>query len=115
MNEDQITELIDLQSAHVTQHTNEGIRGDWKICKNITSDHIYTLPKFLNDEQVFSIMNFARKYELIAFNEGIKFQKNKQNLALKEIIKNQEKQLEEFAQENIRLATILEQTLEGGE
>lgn len=108
-------ELIDLQSAHATQLTNKGVKGDWKIRKNITSEDIHTLPSHLSDQQVFGILNFARKYELIAFNEGIKFQKSRQNEYYVDQINVKDKLLEEFAAENERLSTILEAALEQGD
>ena len=104
-------QLIDLQSAHVTQHTNDGIKTDWKIRKNITSEDIFALPMRLHETEVFSIMDFVKKYELIAFNAGIKFQKGKQNELLVSKIKELELLVGEFATENERLSTILEQRL----
>ena len=103
--------MIDLQSAHVTQLTNEGVKGEWKVRKNITSEDIHTLPAHLSDEQVFGILNFAKKYELIAFNAGIEFQREKQKVFLRDKISGLETLLKDFTEENIRLAELLDSTL----
>ena len=105
-------ELIDLQSAHITQHTNE-IAGktDWSVEKNITNERITTFPKKLKEAEVFSIINFAKKYELIAFNAGIKLQKKRQNDFLAATIKELQQNNQALANENIRLAGILENLL----
>ena len=83
-------ELIALQSANLTQITNKGIKSNWKLKKNITGELLFTLPSKLTDEEVYSNLLFARKYEFIAFNEGIKFQKGKQNVFLLSRIKELE-------------------------
>ena len=115
MSDEKPTDLIDLQSAHVTQVSNKGVKGDWKVRKNITSEDIHTLPAHLSDHQVFGILNFARKYELIAFNEGIKLQKSRQNEYYVDKINELTKLTNEFAAENERLSTILETVLEQGD
>lgn len=104
-------ELIDLQSAHMTQHTDEKGKTDWSVEKNITNERMITLPKRLNETEVFAIINFAKKYELMAFNTGIKFQKDKQNEFLTATIKELQKNNQDLADENIRLAGILDNLL----
>ena len=104
-------ELIDLQSAHMTQHTGENGKTDWSVEKNITNERMTTLPKRLKETEVFSIINFAKKYELIAFNTGIEFQKDKQNAFLTATIKELQKNNQDLADENIRLAGILDNLL----
>jgi hypothetical protein len=101
-------DLIDLQSAHATQLTNSGIRGDWVIKKNITGESLQAFPGTIDDSTMFGILNFAKEYELIAFNEGIKFQKGKDNEFLSAQIKTLKGVNQELADENIRLASILE-------
>ena len=71
--------LIELQTAHVNQYTTNGVKTDWFVEKNITNDPMHTFSNRLNDADMFSVMDFSRKYELIAFNAGIDFQKDKQN------------------------------------
>ena len=104
-------ELIDLQSAHVTQLTSSGVKSDWIVKKNITGDILHIFPPSIPDALMFEILDFAKKYELIAFNAGIKFQKKNQNLLLTAQIKELEAVNTELGEENIRLATILENIL----
>ena len=59
-------ELIELQSAHVTQYTNDGVKTDWNVRKNITSENLFTLPMRLTESEVFVLLNNVRKYELKA-------------------------------------------------
>ena len=68
-------DLIHLQHAHTTQYTDGSEKSNWKVRQNITSEDLAELPAELNEGQVFAILDFARKFELIAFNEGIKFGK----------------------------------------
>lgn len=96
-------DLIDLQNAHVTQITNETIgKSAWKVRQNITSKDLHELPANLNEKDVFACLDFARKFELIAFNVGINYQK--------QMVNNQVQILE---QENNRLAIIIEKLSKG--
>lgn len=105
-------ELIDLQSAHMTQLTTDvGGKTGWSVEKNVTNEQLTVLPARLNESEVFSIIHFARKYELIAFNAGIKFQKNNQNTYLTATIKELQINNKNLADENIRLSGILESLL----
>lgn len=106
-----LPELIPLQSLHVTQHNNGGVKSDWSVEENITNDRLHTLPARLNEAEVFSITKFAKKYELEAFNKGIDFQKTKQNEYLKSVIKELQFNNDNLAKENVRLANILEKLL----
>jgi hypothetical protein len=101
--------LLDLATSHVTQHTKGHIKSDWSIQLNSSNTEVCTLPKCLGEQDVFRIMDFIKEYELKAFNTGIKFQKNEQNLVLKDVIQKQKHQIELLAEENIRLANAIEQ------
>jgi len=102
-------ELIDLQSAHVTQiSTDADGKGDWHVKKNITGEHLHTFPPNINDTLMFNILNFAKRFELIAFNAGIKFQKTKQNEYLQAQINELVAVNRELGEENVRLSTIIE-------
>lgn len=105
------TEFIDLQSANVTQLTNAGTKGEWTLKKNITGEPLHTFPPKIDDGLMFYILNFAKKFELIAFNAGINFQKNNQNVFLEAQIKELVLVNAELGAENVRLATILENLL----
>ena len=91
-------EYIKLQSAHATQISSEkNGKGAWKIRENITSKDLFELPGHISEKDIFTILDFAKKFELEAFNAGIQFGKNinKTNL---QIARN----------ENNRLSSILE-------
>ena len=102
------TELIDLQSANATQLTSNGSKGEWSIKKNITGELIQVLPAIVSDELIFTILDFARKYELIALNAGINFQKGKENELLADNIIILKQINRDLVEENTRLANILE-------
>lgn len=101
-------EHIQLANAHVNQTTVKGVKTDWSIEENITNERLGILPKSLTDGQVFSILNFARKFELKAFNAGIVFGKQKQREADAETIKVLKGNLELAGKENERIAEALD-------
>ena len=108
-------EFIDLQAAHVTQNSVHGVKGEWHVKKNVTLEELDVFPANISDTIMFKILNFARKYELIAFNAGIKFQKDKQNELLMAKIKEQQSIINDFCAENARITEILESALEQGD
>jgi len=103
-------ELIYLQHSHITQHTKNGIKGEWMIKKNETCEVLQVLPAYITDADMFIIINFAKKYELDAFNAGITLQKDKQNVFLKAQVEELKNSIYQLSVENERLATILDKT-----
>lgn len=101
-------EYIDLQHSHVTQHTNNNEKTPWRVCQNITNRRLAELPKQLTEAEVFDIMAFAKKYELLAFNEGIAFGKKETVKVYDEQIKILKDRLNMAIGENERLATVLD-------
>ena len=100
---------IDLQHSHVTQHTKNGHeKTPWRVCKNITNLRLGELPKQLAEAEVFDIMAFAKKYELIAFNEGIAFGKRKTVKVYDQQMKILKNRLNLAIEENERLASVLD-------
>ena len=82
-----ITEdLIPLANANAFQLTNDGVKGDWLVRENITERELATFDARISDQDMFTILHFGRKYELAAFNAGIDFQKDKQNVLLRKQI-----------------------------
>ena len=106
-------EYIKLSAAHATQHSNQGKKSDWSVEANITNEKLFTLPRRLSDNDVFGILASARKYELIAWNEGIKFQKSKQNDYLVAKIKRLEAINQMLISENEKLAEALDKFTKG--
>lgn len=105
-------ELIFLQNANVQQLTRNGISGDWRVVRNISGETLYTFPP-MKDSLMQGVLNFAREFELTAFNEGIKFQKTKANRLLTDKIKFLKFANAEVIDENARLATLLENLTKG--
>lgn len=96
-------DLIDLANAHVTQITSEqNGKSAWKVRQNITSNDLAELPANLSEKDVFACLDFARKFELIAFNVGIEFQKQQQT----NIVNN-------LMNENKRLSIIIDKLSKG--
>ena len=94
-------EYIDLQSAHITQYTTEQDgKSAWKVRQNITSKDLFEFPGHLSEKDIFTCLEFARKFELIAFNTGIQFQKDVQK-----------EQIQIARQENERLAAALDKLM----
>ncbi len=93
--------LLPLQAANAFQLTEKGRKLDWLVRKNITGETLASLPANISDQAMMASLNFARKYELEAFNIGIRFQKGKQNALMKEHINT-------LIEENERLAGLLE-------
>ena len=101
-------EEIKLANAHVNQHTSNGVRSDWKIEENKTDLPLGELPGRLNEQEVFGILNFARKFELEAFNIGITFGKQKYKETFESTINDYNNKLKLAAKENERLADALD-------
>lgn len=99
--------LIHLQDAHTTQFTANGEKGPWLVRKNITSEDLAELPKDLTEGEVFSVLDFAKKFELIALNVGIKYGQMMFKSKFDLIVTDYNNQLQLLRDENERLATAL--------
>lgn len=106
--QDKVNSLVELADSHVTQHTNGHLKSEWKVYTADNDKPLVQFPSTYTENDVFRIMDFAKKYELKALNAGISFQKDKQNGVLKEIIDNQKKLIEDLKEDNERLASALE-------
>lgn len=104
-------DLIDLQAANITQVSKDGVKGDWKVKKNITGELLGTFSSNISDVGIRQVLNFAKKFEIIAFNEGVKLQKTRQNELLRANITELEAVNTALGAENIRLAGILEKLI----
>ena len=100
--------LIVLQAAHVTQLTDNGKKSPWMVRENITSNDLAELPKEFTEAQVFAVLAFARKFELIAFNTGIGHGKEISRGVLSPVIKELHLKMSLAIAENERIATALE-------
>jgi len=100
-------ELIPLQHSNVTQLTHKGEKRDWIVKTNQTDQELFILPKHFTEADVFKILEFARKFEIEAFNIGINFEKNKNIKQNKEKQEQYNKQIKIARDENERLASKL--------
>ena len=65
-------ELIPLASAHVNQYTDEkNGKSPWEVQENETNNLLAVLPRTISDGDMFKVLHFARKFELLAFNIGM--------------------------------------------
>ena len=62
----------------------------------------------MSESDVFTVLDFAREFELKAFNIGIKYGKDKTIKVYETLVTDLQKKLEQARAENERLATILE-------
>ena len=104
-------DIIHLQHAHVTQHSDSKGNSPWRVNKNITNETMAELPQHFSEEEVFAIMHFARKFELIAFNEGIGHGKKVTREVYEQKIQFGDEQLRLAREENERLANKLMQLI----
>lgn len=100
---------IQLAYSHVTQHTNDNTKSDWKVRENITSKDLFTLPARLTEAEVFAIMDNVKVFELRAFNAGIDYGKEVTIPVHKKIHKEMSHKLTVALKENERIANILEE------
>lgn len=104
-------DYIYLQNAHCTQHIGTNGKSDWSVQKNISNEEIYTLPSHISDADIFTIMRFARHFELKAFNAGIKIQKEHQNSTYKNRIRELEELVCTLLEKNDVLSNKLSKLL----
>ena len=96
--------LVDLANCNAFQEDGDKGKTDWLIRKNKSGDTLFVLPKHLKDNDIFTILEFARKYELIAFNAGIDFAKKQKHNSYERLISD-------LSSENERLANKLVQLI----
>jgi hypothetical protein len=112
----ELTPLIDLATAHVTQTKRQGQpKSKWYVRKNITGEDLATLRPTFNEEEVFEILDFARKFELIAFNAGIQFQKKLSNAYYKNLLDGHKRVIHELTAANTKLADKLKDLIGGND
>jgi len=104
-------DLIPLQASHVTQGTAGHIKTPWSVQLNGTEDKILEFPSTYSENEIFHIMDFAKKYELEALNIGINFAKRQGNAYMKDIIDKQLSIIKALKADNDRLAMALEKEM----
>ena len=105
-----MSNLIELQTAYATQLTTEEGKGEW-VMFNTEKEEIYRLPKDWTEKQVMVAIHLARKFELLAFNKGVQFEKDKRPQEIKNlqaIVKNLNAEKQLLVKSNNELATELD-------
>ena len=98
--------MNELHTAYITQHGSGADKSDW-IVLNKDKEEIHRLPKHLDEKTAMGIIHFGRKFEVVAFNNGIKFQKNllpQKIIDLEIIVKRQEAERAYLVKENEKIA-----------
>ncbi|MHA1197755.1 MAG: hypothetical protein ACTSQF_00160 [Candidatus Heimdallarchaeaceae archaeon] len=101
---------IELATAYANQQSPNGDRQDWKIF-NTDNEELHSFPKEYTEKQIMAAVHFARKFELIAFNKGIEFQKEKapkELVALQKIVKTFQNDRKKMIERNLELANELD-------
>lgn len=106
-------DLIDLQHAHAFQLTRSGVRGPWRVRQNITSEHLADLPAELTERQVFAVLDFARRFELEAFNVGIAHGKRLAGEIHDPTLTDMQRRLQTVRDENEKICTHLDRLTRG--
>ena len=104
-------DMIDLANAHMTQHTNGAVKSPWSIEANITDAPLGKFPAEYSEGQMFQILDFAKKYELEAFNTGVQYGKQIANGVLEPKIEQLLKRIETMKDENERISAALEKEM----
>jgi len=104
-------DLMELQTAYATQLTTEQDgKGEWIVYNN-KKQEIYRFPANWNEKQVMAAIHFGRRFELIAFNKGVEFQKSKNPqtiVSLQRMVKNYESDRKQMIERNTLLADELD-------
>ena len=99
--------LIPLAAAHVNQYTTPKGKSPWEVQENETNGLLATLPRNFTEAEVFRVLHFARKFELLAFNIGMKRMQKQLSAHYDEQAKKLLRVIEELTQANERLSNKL--------
>ena len=99
--------LIDLAQSCVQQLTHQ-TKGklDWQVF-NDAGDQIYTLDAKYKENQIFEIQDYAKHFELEAFNRGIQFMKEKKQKEIEEIKEKYDRVIKDMREENDKVVDKL--------
>jgi hypothetical protein len=106
------SELI-LYTSYCKQITHKGVKADW-ILFDKNDKEIHRFPKDYTEKKIFEILDFAKKFELDAFNKGVIFQKKMQphNVnALNSVVRQLKNENETLLTENERIGGELDKLI----
>lgn len=104
---------LDLYTSYCKQLTNKGKKADW-ILFNKNDEEIHRFPPTHTESQIFEMLDFAKKFEEIAFNKGIDFlpfvEQNKIK-ALESVVRQLKRENEILLTENERIGGELDKLI----
>lgn len=100
--------ILELAGTHITQHTTGHQKTEWKVQLNGTQTVIQTFPSHFTENEIFAIMDFAKKYELDAFNKGVRFGNKNTVDAYEAKLNAKENIINRLKAENERIAEALD-------
>ena len=102
-----MTEGLELQTAYA-QTVRDQDGNKW-IVYDEAGNSIGALPACLSEQEAMNVLHFGRAHELKAFNVGANVGRERAKRAANIRIATLDAQMNSLADENIRLATALEQ------
>ena len=105
---DILSELIDIQTSCVQQRTTqEGLKLDWEVF-NKNGDKIFILPKRFNEEEIFTVQKYAKKFEKLGFEAGEKYSNEIKDKEIKALENKFQEEFDRMREENDRIASMLD-------
>lgn len=104
-----MTEGLELQTAYA-QTVRDQDSNKW-IVYDESGERIGVMPSCLSEQEAMDVIRFAREHELKAYNVGANVGRERAERAANVRIETIKSQMDSLAEENIRLASILEQHL----
>lgn len=104
-----------LASSYQTQITGTQGRSEWVVYSQ-DKKRLFSLPARLTELEVLSIIKEARKYESLAFNSGIEFQKGHAPVETKDlqtVVRNLRNENQILLKENEKLGDTLDRLTKG--
>ena len=103
--------IADLETSHATQTiTERSGKGEW-VLYNEDRVEIHRFPMHWDEKQVMMAIHFGRKFERIALNAGIEFEKKnapQQIVSLRVLVGRQNVDILTLKEENEKLANELD-------
>lgn len=101
--------VLTLAIATATQHTKDGKNAEWVV--NSNGVKLWELSSSLTPQEAMDVIKFGRKFEEIAYNEGIDFQKRdvpKRISTLEKIVRNLQAENQILLSENEKIGNKLD-------
>lgn len=105
--------LIPLQSAYITQALD--VENNTWFVYDTEGNRLGKLSNKLDEREAMSLIHFARRAELAAFNIGIEFGINKEHDKAEKVFQQMREKIQELENQNIGLSTHLEKLIIGEE